>query len=181
MYGIVNQAIHGLITENYGKENWELIKKKSGVEFDYFMSNQSYDDDITFELVAAASEVLNVSSSEILISFGKYWVLKTGNEKYGDLMKAGGSNFKEFIQNLPNFHSRIMLIYPNLSPPEFMVEIESDNVLILHYYSTRKGLTDFVVGLLHGLSEMFDSKVEIQLRSSSNEDVWHDVFSIKIQ
>jgi hypothetical protein len=180
MYGIVNQAIQGLVIENFGEEKWKDIKQKAHIQLDYFLSDSSYDDEITFNLVGAASEVLNIPASDILKAFGEYWVLKTGKEKYGDLMKAGGSNFKEFVQNLPNFHSRIMLIYPKLSPPEFFVE-EKDNKLILHYYSTRDGLTDFVVGLLHGLAKMFDTEMSLEHILTEKNESWHDVFEIEVK
>ncbi len=181
MYGIVNQAIEGLVTENYGKETWLKIKEKANVKEDFFLSDMPYEDDITYNLVGAASEVLSVPASTVLQLFGEYWVLKTGAEKYGQLMKAGGENFKEFIQNLPNFHSRIMLIYPKLSPPEFMVEEKASDILHLHYYSSRQGLTDFVVGLIHGLAKMFQSEIEMEIILSEHENVWHDVFEIKIK
>jgi hypothetical protein len=180
MYGIVNQAIQGLVTENFGKEKWERIKQISGVTQEYFISNEPYDDDITYELVAAASEVLEIPAEEVLRAFGEYWVLKTGYEKYGELMKAGGENFFEFMFNLPNFHGRIMLIYPNLNPPEFTVERLSANELILHYLSSRQGFTEFVVGLISGLAKMFSEIVEIKLLESEYTDVWHDIFHIRI-
>lgn len=180
MYGIVNQAIEGLLIENYGIENWLKIKESANVKEDYFLSNESYEDDITFNLVAAASEVLNIESSKILIAFGEYWVLKTGAEKYGQLMRAGGNSFKEFIKNLPNFHSRIMLIFPKLSPPEFSVEVKSNSKIILHYYSHRSGLTDFVTGLIIGLSKLFDENIEIIFLNNEHNDVWHDTFEINI-
>lgn len=179
MYGIVNQAIQGLVTENFGIEKWNQIKEVLDLKIDYFLSDQPYDDDITFNLVGAASEVLNIPANSILEAFGKYWVLKTGMEKYGDLMKAGGKDFKEFIHNLPQFHSRIMLIYPKLSPPEFMVENQDEKTIILHYYSSREGLTYFVIGLIQGIAEMFDSTCEIKLISSEKTDGWHDKFAIQ--
>jgi len=180
MHGIVNQAIQGLVIENFGSDKWEQIKQLSGVTQDYFISDEAYEDNITFELVGAAAEVLNIPAEQILQSFGEYWVLKTGYERYGDLMKAGGENFYEFICNLPNFHGRIMLIYPNLTPPEFITEKISDTELLLHYYSSRAGLTDFVVGLLQGLAKMFNESIEIQWKNVSSEQVWHDVFTIKL-
>ena len=180
MYGLVNQALQGLISEQYGIEKWNIVKKKAGIEIDYFVSNEPYEDNITFDLIATASEILNVSSAQILHSFGGYWILRTSREKYGDLMKAGGSNFLEFMMNLPNFHSRIMLIYPKLSPPEFMMDKKSDSELIMHYYSIRNGLTDFVLGLIEGIAEMFDTQITIKLISSEKTDNWHDTFSINI-
>ncbi len=180
MYGIVNQAIQGLISENFGKEKWEEVKRVGHVTHDFFLSNESYDDDITYDLVGAASEVLKMPASDVLFAFGEYWVLNTGHKKYGDLMKSGGNSFYDFVKNLPNFHGRIMLIYPKLSPPEFKVEEVSDNELILHYFSSRQGLTDFVRGLVNGLGKLFDTQVEITLTDSSHQEVWHDVFHVKI-
>jgi hypothetical protein len=180
MYGIVNQAIQGLVTEQFGKAKWEQIKLRSGLDLDYFISNEPYDDDITYELVGAASEVLGITAEEVLRAFGEYWILKTGHEKYGDLMKAGGSNLYEFICNLPNFHGRIMLIYPNLNPPEFMVEKINQNEVYLHYYSSRNGLTQFVIGLIHGLSKMFGEKADVIWEKGEYEEVWHDIFYIKV-
>lgn len=180
MYGIVNQAIHGLVTENFGQDKWEEVKQRSGVEMDYFVSNQPYEDNITYELVAAASEVLDIPIEQFLFSFGEYWIMKTGMEKYGDLMKAGGKDFREFLNNLPNFHSRIMLIYPNMSPPEFAVEEISENVIRLHYYSERKGWTHFVLGLINGIGKLYSQNVFMDHIAHDEGQVWHDVFDIQL-
>ena len=48
MYGIVNKAIEDLIINNYGIEKWEIIKQKSNIDIDFFMSNEPYDDAITY-------------------------------------------------------------------------------------------------------------------------------------
>jgi hypothetical protein len=31
MYGLVNQAIQGLVVDNFGEDNWKAIKQKAGV------------------------------------------------------------------------------------------------------------------------------------------------------
>ena len=76
MYGLVNKAIQGLLTENYGEETWQEVKEKSGVKVDRFVNNEPYDDSITYKLVGTAAEVLKVSLSDVLKSFGEYWVFK---------------------------------------------------------------------------------------------------------
>jgi hypothetical protein len=179
MYGIVNQAIQDLVIENYGQDNWNQILKRSGVRETQFMSNESYEDGITFELVAASSEILSMSQEDILEAFGKYWILNTGQKRYGDLMKAGGKDFIDFMMNLPNFHSRIMLIYPNLCPPEFIVEHVNEKKIILHYYSARDGLTYFMFGLIKGIAEMFQQNISVELVASEKKAVWHDTFLIE--
>ncbi len=51
MYGIVNKSIQDLVVANFGKDKWEIIRKKSGIDVDFFISSEPYDDDITFKLL----------------------------------------------------------------------------------------------------------------------------------
>ena len=71
MYGLVNKAIEGLVIENHGEEAWERIKKQAEVDVDLFVSNESYDDSLTYNLVTAACEILNAPAADILESFGR--------------------------------------------------------------------------------------------------------------
>lgn len=179
MYGIVNKAIQDLVTENFGIDQWEKVKEKSGIKVDFFLSNEPYPDENTYKLAGAASEVLNISLQDVLIAFGEYWVLKTGQQHYGSLMQAGGENLKQFLVNLPNFHSRVMLIYPNLTPPEFKISHIEERSLHVHYYSQREGLKDFVYGLLQGLGKMYKTETQITLLQSRDEGFDHEIFSVK--
>jgi hypothetical protein len=94
-------------------------------------------------------------------------------------MESGGSNFKEFIINLPLFHNRVMMIYPKLTPPEFKVTDIKENSLHLHYFSKRVGLQEFVRGLLQGLAKFYACDIEINLLGSRNENSDHEEFEIK--
>lgn len=180
MYGIVNKAIEELVKENFGEEKWEEILKKSGIEVDFFISNEAYDDSITFKLAIAVGEVLEIPLDAVLEEFGKFWVLRTAKEKYGGLMEAGGRSLAEFLSNLPAFHTRVMLIYPKLQPPEFRVEQLQADLFHVFYYSKRDGLQGFVRGLLLGLGEMFDSSVEVKLLRGKHDGLDHDQFSVCI-
>lgn len=178
MYGIVNRAIQDLITVNFGEDKWDIIKEKSGIDVDYFLSNEPYDDDITFKLAVAASEILGISVGDVLNAFGEWWILKTGLEKYGGLMKAGGSSLKDFLVNLPVFHNRIMLMYPKLTPPEFKVSDFTSNSIHVHYFSKREGLQEFVRGLLSGLGKMFEVETTIELIQTRNHGSTHEIFMV---
>jgi hypothetical protein len=39
MYGIINKAIEELVISNFGKDKWEIILAKSGIEHSFFISN----------------------------------------------------------------------------------------------------------------------------------------------
>ena len=178
MYGIVNKAIENLVIENFGELKWNIIKESSGIDVEFFMSNESYDDDITYKLAEAVSKEMNISLSDVFITFGEYWVLKTGKEKYGSLMEAGGSNLKDFLKNLPTFHNRIMLLYPKLTPPEFKVSHEEERSIYLHYFSKREGLKDFVRGLIQGLGILYNTNVLIDLIEDRDKGDHHEIFKI---
>ncbi len=181
MYGIVNQAIQSLILDKFGQEKWQEVKELSNLDIDTFLSIESYDDRITYEMAGAAATALNISLSEVLVAFGEYWILKTGQEHYGHMLKMGGRNLKEFLINLPSFHSHVMLMYPDLTPPEFKVSNLSENGLHIHYYSQRPGLTEFVRGLLQGLAKMFEVEIKLDLLECRDDGYDHDVFQVQIK
>lgn len=178
MYGIVNKAIEELVIENFGAENWEAIKEKSGIDIDMFISNETYDDDITFKLAGAVSEKMGISVSDVLRAFGEWWIMRTGKEKYGYLMESGGSNLKDFLVNLPLFHNRVMMIYPKLTPPEFKISDIEESSLNVHYFSKRVGLQDFVHGLLTGLGKFYGCPVKLELLESRDSGSNHEIFKV---
>lgn len=179
MYGIINRALEELVTANFGEQKWQAIKKRSGVEEDFFISNEAYDDAVTYKLAGAVSEEMNMPMSDVMIAFGEWWIVRTGKEKYGGLMDISGHSFREFLVNLPAFHNRVMLVYPKLTPPEFKVTEIETNSIHLHYFSKRQGLKDFVVGLLQGLAKTYKTAIEIQLIKSRDAGDDHEVFYVK--
>jgi hypothetical protein len=178
MYGIVNKSIEELVVANFGADKWEAIKLRSGVDVDYFISSEPYDDDLTFKLAQAVSDEMGMPLSAVLIAFGEWWVVKTTKDKYGGLMEAGGEDLKEFLINLPLFHNRVMLIYPKLTPPEFKVSDVTENSINLHYFSKREGLQEFVRGLIQGLGIMYNTPVEIILIQTRDEGCSHEIFKV---
>lgn len=178
MYGLVNKAIEELVVTHFGEDKWETIKLKAGVDVDVFVSNEAYPDDMTYDLVSAASEVLGASASSILIAFGEHWVLQTAAKSYGAMMKAGGASLKEFLVNLPNFHTRVQMIYPKLQPPRFECSDVGESSMTLHYFTHRSGLTDFLVGLVQGLGKLYSTPATATVTAAKSAGADHDVFEV---
>ncbi|MFT7032564.1 MAG: hypothetical protein ACJA2S_001064 [Cyclobacteriaceae bacterium] len=170
MYGMVNKAIQELVTTNYGESTWNEIKEKSTFEDEYFISMKSYPDEITFSLVGAASEVLQLSPEAILEAFGEYWILYTADEGYKDILNIYGKTLPEFLGNLNLLHEQITLVMPNLKPPKFSVEKLNENEFVLTYESEREGLKPMVRGLLVGLGKRFDIELKIKESASTQAD-----------
>lgn len=181
MYGLVNKAVQEMVTNHYGEATWEKVREKAGVEEELFLSSEAYPDEVTYRLVSAASELTEVPAGQILFAFGEHWVLHTARQGYGSLMDAAGKSLAEFVRNLPNFHTRIAMIFPKLSPPRFEISDETPGSLHLHYFTHRPGLTEFVRGLLSGLGRKFGTPVRTTLMRSKAEGADHDVFLVEWQ
>ncbi|MEY4778403.1 MAG: hypothetical protein RIS13_1151, partial [Bacteroidota bacterium] len=121
MYGIINQSIQDLVVKEFGEETWLKIIAKSKIDVHEFQNHQVYDDAYTYRLAGAVSEVLNTDLNTVLKMFGEFWILEISLKKYPSMMASGGLSFKEFMLNLPNFHNRVYLTYPELVAPEFKV------------------------------------------------------------
>jgi len=178
MYGMVNRAIEDMVVMHHGEPVWEQIKAKAGLDVEIFISSESYSDDTTYQLVEAASAVLEVPAEQVLIRFGEHWVTHTAQVSFGGLMLGAGKTLPAFLRNLPDFHARVALIFPKLQPPRFECTGITDHGLKLHYYSHRPGPAPFVVGLMQGLGKMFGTPVAVRLLDTKADGADHDVFEV---
>jgi hypothetical protein len=179
VYGMVNRALEDMIIERFGPSAWEKVKEESDVDVEVFVSNSGYPDEMTNKLVEAASRILEMPADEILRAFGRYWVLQTARDGYGELLNGGGRDLPEFLRNLPTFHARVSLIFPHLRPPRFSCFDVTESSLCLRYYSDRPGLAPFVIGLLNGLGEMFHTPVRVCQEGSKYAGLDHDTFQVE--
>jgi len=157
MYGMVNKAVKELVTEQFGADKWDSIRIKANAPDD-FVGFQGYDDSVTYNLVGAAVEVLEIPPEKILNAFGEYWVLKIAAQSYNDLMTSTGTGFVSFLENIDGMHSRIKATMPDLNPPSFRVKKINDSKIQIDYFSSRAGLLPFVEGLLSGLGTYYNQK-----------------------
>jgi hypothetical protein len=160
MYGMVNQAVKGFVEENHGLEMWRKIHTKAGAP-ESFAAMSPYEDAITYNLVGAASELLQTPAEKILKGFGEYWVDKVATAHYESIMTRSGQNFVDFVKNLDHMHQRIRVTFPNYNPPSFRVKVLAPGQLQVDYYSDRAGLLPFVEGLFIALGRYFRERADL--------------------
>ncbi|MBF2045895.1 heme NO-binding domain-containing protein [Leptolyngbya sp. NK1-12] len=179
MYGLVNKALKDMVCTRFGEESWQMVQQQAEIDIETFVNVESYPDDLTHRLVKAASQVLNLSSSEIMQAFGEYWVQYTASEGFAEIIDMCGDNLPEFLENLDNLHARVGVVFPKLQPPSFECTDVKEETLNLHYYSHRQGLTPMVFGLIQGLGKRFNTKVNVTQTKSREEGNDHDEFSVR--
>lgn len=162
MYGLVNRAVEGLVTEKFGVDAWQRICARAGLDDPQFVAMEAYDDAVTYGLVGAAAAELGLEPAAVLEAFGDYWTTYTIEEGYGDLLTMMGSSLDEFLDNLDSMHARIAGTMPKLMPPSFEREAKDDGSSILHYRSEREGLAPMVLGLLKGLARRFSVTITVE-------------------
>lgn len=163
MYGLVHTAIRDMVLTNHGPAVWDNIKNEAGVGDDAFLAMQSYDDSVVLGLVTAAAKVLDISSAECLDAFGQFWVLDTAAKHYGNMLNSFGNEIWGLLKNLDCMHDRMSSTFQGYDAPSFYLEENGDGTHLLHYRSSRQGLTPFVIGLLKGLAIHFNTKLGISV------------------
>ncbi len=179
MNGLVNRAIEQLVISMKGEAGWRGVCAHAGVAADGFVSMKNYDDDVTFRLVKAVSERLELPPEQVLEAFGEYWITYTADEGYGALMAAGGTHLREFLANLNDMHSRVETIFTQVRIPLFRVEDVSDTEYRLYYSSHREGLAPMVLGLVKGLAKRFGQSVEVVQVHAKTVVSGEDIFTVR--
>lgn len=179
MYGLVNRAIQDMVTSRFGDEKWEQIREGAGIEDEIFYAHAVYPDELTYRLVHTSAEILGLSDDAMLVALGEHWVLETARRSYGAMLQACGEDLQEFLKNLPQFHTRVMMMYPKLQPPRFESIELSKTSLHLRYFSDRPGMSSFVIGIVQGLGKMYGSPVKIRHVEKKSEFLNHDLFHVE--
>jgi guanylate cyclase soluble subunit beta len=180
MYGLINRSLKNMIQEKFGDYQWGEILQASGVPEDSFLTSRPYDDSLTYDLVGAASEVLDASPETCLEMFGEYWVLSVAAKDYAALMDVTGTDMVTFISNLNSLHDRITSSFLDYVPPEFRLESLGDDSYRMDYISSRLGLSHFVLGLLRGLAIHFNCQIEfLSIKPETVESGSHVVFTFR--
>lgn len=161
MYGVINKSLREMVLGQFGEAAWQRVLTRSGVGEDSFLSMQSYDDAITYQLAQACAEELGIDLADALKAFGVHWIEHTLAKDYNSLANTCGDDLVTFLSNLNALHDRISSTFLDYQPPGFSVERMPDGHVHIVYTSTRVGLTPFVEGLLEGLAGRFNQPMEI--------------------
>ncbi|MEM8499765.1 MAG: heme NO-binding domain-containing protein [Pseudomonadota bacterium] len=180
MYGMINKAVKDMVLKDFGASKWSEIMQISQVSEDSFLTLRIYDDDVTYSLVGAAADVLELPVDQVLDAFGVHWVMHAAPEHYDQILIATGNELIEFLKNVNGLHDRITTTFVDYRPPWFELEHISEKEFKLHYHSGRSGLSSFVRGLIRGLGQRFETSVEfVDVQPQEVASGEHTTFHVK--
>ena len=172
MYGMVHTAARSMVVETLGGSAWTRVLDEAQLNGEYFISGQNYSDDVTFALIGAISRVSGIEVSELLHSFGRYWIKYAANSSYGTMFRISGLDLVTFLTNLNRMHASVHSTMPASRMPSFAVLHVEDGRIDVLYGSDRTGLFPFVGGLFSGLMEHFGETGHVTHMATADGDVF---------
>ncbi len=155
MYGLVNQAIEDLVKTTMGDQAWEDVRQAAGFNEPEFIERHNYADEITFNLVNAASELFMQSPEVLLRLFGRHWIMYTGREGWLDFFDVSCTDVIGFIKQLDAMHEKVRKKMPGATPPTVTLT-KVVGGYELDYHSERDGLAPVFEGIVEGLAEYYE-------------------------
>jgi guanylate cyclase soluble subunit beta len=155
MYGLIHRYLKDHIIASAGDDVWAAIAAELQISPLELISQEIYDDALTFELVTVASRRLGWDVADCLARFGRFWVSRVSKDSYRAIIDFTGRDLATFIRNLDRMHHSVVTAMAKAKVPSFgLLEDEPDQLLV-EYRSERSGLEPFVLGLLEGLLDHF--------------------------
>lgn len=161
MKGVIAKCLGDLVQETFGKDKWEKILEKSGINpTTIFLVTADVPDDAIMTVVRNTCDVLGITPLQAADAFGDYWVNVYAPKLY-KAYYAGKKNAKDLLLNMDSVHKMVTQTVPNAHPPRFDYEWTNDKTLVMHYKSTR-GLIDFLVGLIKGVGKYYKENLRVK-------------------
>lgn len=183
MYGLLVEATVESIKKAYGASIWEQIKRRAKLESQIFSTHQQYSEALIQRIVKTTSIITGDKIEDIMDMLGIEFVTYMSQFGYDRILRVLGRDLRDFLNGLDNLHEYMRFSYPKIKPPSFFVSEETENSLILHYRSKRKGYVHYVKGQIKQVGKMFYKRnVEIDILSEREElDLNHVVLLLKFE
>ena len=160
MKGIVFTEFLELVETTFGLETVEEIIEKSDLPSQgAYTSIGTYAFSEMLALVSNLSEKTSMSINELLHVYGLHF-FSVIERDYPYILKTY-SNAMELLSSVEShIHVEVRKIYPDAELPRFEVVEQSDNKLVLTYYSSRS-MYAFGLGLMEKAFEHYGKKASI--------------------
>jgi hypothetical protein len=119
MYGWINDVIRSLVLEKFGQETWEAILAKAGETDKTCLRYEYFSDSVTLRLFASMSALLHTSLSDVMESFGEFFIQLMSRQGYSSLMKCLGNTLMEWLSNVDMLHVHLCSTHSKILAPHF--------------------------------------------------------------
>ncbi len=170
MKGVIAVCLADLVKEKFGKDKWEAALEDAGLKkTTFFLPSANIDDEAVMKVIGSVCKVLGITLLQAADAFGDYWVNTYAPKVYKAYFR-GKNNARDFLLNMDAVHQTVTERIPDAKPPRFDYQWQGDKILIMTYKSKR-GLIDFLVGLIKGVGRRFNEKLTVTRMSADKVKV----------
>jgi serine/threonine protein kinase len=158
MHGLILVQLQKFAQQTIGADRWREALTRSGLQRS-FSAGSVYEDVHAMELVALASETLDMPVDQVVESFGRFLSTEL-TRLYQRVIKPEWRTL-DIIEHTETFiHSSVRVGNPGAVPPVLDAVRFSENELQLLYSSERK-LCKLAIGIIKGLADHYHDIIEI--------------------
>ena len=161
MKGIVFTALLEFLESSFGyKTVNDLVTFSNDSENGVYIGTGNYEDENLYNLLSTLSKITKKSSEELQLAFGKqlFGKLALRHPKLVDKFKS----VFDLLCGLDDIiHIEVVKLYPNATPPRFIVKERNIENLTILYQSSRK-LAPLAEGLIYGCGEYFQENLLVK-------------------
>ncbi|OZC11903.1 hypothetical protein X798_01084 [Onchocerca flexuosa] len=170
-FGFLQKVIRQFIIEKYGKRTWNNVINKIGfIKSDEISEHFRYHDESIFRLVTKIVAITGVTYDQFWEIFGDFYIDYLCNHGWDDLLRSMSPDFMNFFNELDSLHHFInFTIYANTTRrPLFRCEKCEDGSILLHYYTSQRGIHPILKGAVRKVAKnFFGIEVKITLTALS--------------
>lgn len=125
MYGLVNRFLKDKIVDFYGQDIWGKTEARINEDINFFVGMEQYPDDITYQIVGAICEVINVPIAEFMETAGNEWVPYTASSDFGTYYAMADDLFGFLKNSIPSIRP-CEQVSPNcVRPPSILSNVKT--------------------------------------------------------
>lgn len=159
MHGIIFQQLQQFVTKNYGVQQWLSLLDSIQLKGKVYLPTQVYPDQEAISIVAKASEVTNISVTDILESFGEF-IAPSLLRIYSASIRPEWSTI-DLLEHVENtIHKAVRFADKSATPPQLACERLSRNVVMIDYSSNRK-MIEVGIGIIKAIARAKNETVDI--------------------
>jgi len=161
MKGVIKESIQDFVETKFGREVWQKVMTDAGCNEPVLAVCGDYSDELNTELVKALSKVSDMPIDDVLVEFGKFWILSVGPEAHPAYYSLAGNSPREFLLNMNWMHQKAQWNGAGAAPPRFEFEEMPDGRLLIHFLS-KGGLCSVLRGRILGVGILCDCALNVR-------------------
>lgn len=164
MHGLINRAIQGFVSDNFGAVRWRAICRAARLEDCEFESMLHYEDALTERILDAVAEDIGVPREAVLEDIGTYLVSHPNVEALRRLLRFGGESFVEFLHSLDELPERARLAVDDLGLPVLELRDVEEGHYRLCCRFAQAGFGHVLIGVLRTLADDYGALAFLEHR-----------------